>query len=44
MFATFNIYNSIKNYCNLQDIVVLLDGDDELMGTQVLNILNKVYQ
>lgn len=44
MFATFNIYNSIKTYCNLQDIVVLLDGDDELMGTQVLNILNKVYQ
>lgn len=44
MFATYNIYNAVKNYCNNGDIVALLDGDDELVGRQVFRFLNSMYQ
>lgn len=34
----------IKKFCNEDDIVVVLDGDDSLIGRQTLNILNSVYE
>ena len=39
-----NIYNGIASDCQLGDIAVMLDGDDSFIGTNVLAILNAVYQ
>ncbi len=38
-----NIYYSILKYSDQQDIIILLDGDDCLIGKNVLGQLNKVY-
>lgn len=34
----------IKKYCGDDDIVIVLDGDDSLIGNQVLQVLNNVYK
>lgn len=39
-----NIYNAITNECQLGEIAVMLDGDDSFIGTNVLVLLNAVYQ
>ena len=41
--ATANIYQAV-HLCKKQEIVVILDGDDWLAHTQVLNHLNAIYQ
>lgn len=42
--AVPNINNAIKNYCDKDDIAVLVSGDDELLGKLVFKVLNVVYQ
>lgn len=32
LFATYNIMNAVYNFCAEDDIQLLLDGDDELIG------------
>lgn len=44
MFATYNIINAAYNFCRPDDIQMLVDGDDELIGRHVLNVFNAVYQ
>lgn len=43
-FATFNIQNAIHHYCYEKQVAVLLDGDDELIGRQVFQLINASYQ
>ena len=42
--ALANIYNGITNYCKSGEIVMMLDGDDSLLGRQVMATFNAVYQ
>ena len=39
-----NIFNAITYDCELGEIVVMLDGDDSFIGTNVLSLLNAIYQ
>ena len=34
----------IRNHCEDDDIVVDIDADDALIGSQVLNLINALYQ
>lgn len=38
-----NMYFWTRKYCAPDSIVVIVDGDDSLMGTQTLQVLNSVY-
>lgn len=38
-----NQINSVINYCEDSDIIIILDGDDSLEGCSVLSYLNRVY-
>jgi len=42
--ALENIHNCIMNYCNPNDIVCLVDGDDKLSNRNVLSHLNEEYK
>lgn len=42
--AIANMYFWINRYCEENDIVVHMDADDCLIGTQTLKVLNAVYQ
>jgi glycosyltransferase involved in cell wall biosynthesis len=42
--AMANIYNAIHHYCHDHEIIVMLDGDDELAGKDVLTYLNDIYK
>lgn len=44
MFATYNILNAAFNYCHEDDIQMLIDGDDELIGREVFSLFNALYQ
>ena len=39
-----NILSAAKDFCRPSDILVVVDGDDELIGRQVLKLLNSVFQ
>ena len=39
-----NIFNAVTYDCELGEIVVMVDGDDSLIGTNVLSLLNAVYK
>jgi hypothetical protein len=39
-----NIYRAITEYCSEDSVVLNLDGDDELIGRNVLKIFNANYQ
>lgn len=39
-----NIYYATHKYCDFNQIFYLVDGDDELIGTQVFKIQNAIYQ
>lgn len=41
--ALQNIYEGTLAYCSAQEIVVIVDGDDELIGFNVLRVINAVY-
>ena len=34
----------IRNYCESGDIIIDIDADDSLIGRQVLQVLNTLYQ
>ena len=38
------MYVWMNKYCNQQDIVVCADSDDWFVGSQVLKVLNALYQ
>jgi sulfur relay (sulfurtransferase) DsrF/TusC family protein len=42
--ATFNIINAAFNYCKKDSIQLIVDGDDQLIGKQVLKMINAQYQ
>ena len=39
-----NVLYAAKTFCNPDDIFIVLDGDDELLGKQVLKLFNSVFQ
>jgi hypothetical protein len=39
-----NLYFWVNKYCNPEDIVVHVDTDDSLIGSQALKVINAVYQ
>jgi hypothetical protein len=39
-----NIHMYIKKYCGIDDIVMIVDGDDSLIGTQMFKVINKIYE
>lgn len=43
-YATYNILNAAFNYCKKDSILVLVDGDDQLIGKQVFKFINAIYQ
>lgn len=43
-YATYNIINSAFNYCGEDDVQVRIDGDDIIIGKQVLRLFNAFYQ
>lgn len=44
VFAMTNLYTGITDHCKSGEIVMLLDGDDALLGRQVMGLFNAVYQ
>lgn len=40
----FNFYQAAINYCQPFEIFVIVDGDDELIGTQTFKLFNSIYQ
>ena len=40
----YNIYNATHNYCKLGEILVVMNGEDSLIGRQVFSLINAVYQ
>lgn len=42
MMAMSNIRNTAKKYCNADDIMMIVDGDDQLVGRQVFKLFNTV--
>lgn len=43
MSALANIYRAATEFCDPNDIMALIDGDDELLGVNVLKVFNSVY-
>ena len=42
--ALENIHDAIMNYCQAEDIVVLVDGDDTLTANNVLSYIDEFYK
>lgn len=42
--AMFNLRMAAKQYCKPEEIFLIVDGDDELIGRQVFKLLNSVFQ
>lgn len=43
-YATANIITSAKLHCKPHHILLLLDGDDELIGRHTLSLLSHTYR
>lgn len=43
-FATYNFINAGFNFCKEDDVQMLMDGDDELIGKYAFHVLNSGYQ
>jgi hypothetical protein len=39
-----NLRYAAQNFCSPTDIFMIVDGDDELIGKQVLKLFNAVFQ
>ncbi len=39
-----NVYYGIHKYCDYNQIFYTIDGDDEIIGTQVFKLFNALYQ
>lgn len=44
MTAVPNIHLAVTKYCREDEIVVLVDGDDELLGREILRVFAAVYE
>lgn len=44
MTAVPNIDKAIRENCDEEAIAVLVDGDDEILGKDALQVFNSVYQ
>jgi hypothetical protein len=44
MRAMHNVRFAANNYCKPNDIFMIVDGDDELVGRQVLKLFNANFQ
>lgn len=42
MMAMSNIRSAAKQYCSVEDIMMVVDGDDQLVGRQVFKLFNAV--
>lgn len=42
-YATYNIINAAFNFCNEDDIQVVVDGDDEIIGREAFRVINQEY-
>lgn len=40
----FNIHNAITNHCKVGQLALIVEGDDALVGTNVLSLYNAIYQ
>ena len=43
-YATYNIINGAYNYCGVDDVQMLIDGDDEFIGKYAFQVMNSFYQ
>lgn len=43
MTTVYSIYKAVTDYCDNDDIVILVDGDDELLGVNIFKVFNSVY-
>jgi hypothetical protein len=44
MGALANMFFWIRKYCSEESIVMIVDGDDSIIGYQVFQVLNAVYK
>jgi len=44
MFAMYNLRKSAMEYCKPEEIFMIVDGDDELLGRQVFKFFNAIFQ
>lgn len=44
IYALGNRDKAIRQYCHDDDIVIDVDADDTLIGSQVFKVVNSVYQ
>jgi glycosyltransferase involved in cell wall biosynthesis len=42
--SLMSFYYGAHKYCGLGEIIYTIDGDDELIGTQVFKLINAIYQ
>ncbi len=42
--ALQNIKHAASSYCDPKDIMIIIDGDDQLVGKQVFKLFNAVFQ
>lgn len=43
-YATYNLLNMGFNLCKYDDIQVIIDGDDQVIGQYVFQLINAQYQ
>lgn len=43
-YSLNNIRKAAREFCKPQEILIVVDGDDELLGKQVLKLFNAVFQ
>jgi glycosyltransferase EpsE len=44
MTALPNIHRAITKHCDPSDIILMIDGDDEILGRHALKVFNHFYQ
>ncbi len=42
--AMINQYYAMHKHCKKGEVVMVIDGDDEIVGTQVFSLYNTIYQ
>jgi glycosyltransferase involved in cell wall biosynthesis len=42
--AMYNLRAAANVYCSPQDIFIVVDGDDQLLGRQVFKVFNAIFQ
>jgi len=44
MKAMVNLRAAAKDYCSEESVMIIVDGDDQLVGRQVFKLFNSVFQ